>query len=330
MTRRTFLAAPAAFAPAAYSAAAKRSSLGIATTSFSGARKFRDTLEFLEHCNKLGAAGIQTPLTSLDRAYLDKVKARIQETGMYLEVVAQLPKVNMDQFVAVAGAAKHTGAQCIRVTALSGRRYETFATLEEWRRFAADSKAAIARAVPVVDKLRMPMALENHKDWTLSEMTAILKSYSSEYFGALLDTGNNISLLDDPVEVVEKLAPFALSTHIKDMGVDNYADGFLLAEVPIGSGMLDIPGLVSTIRKARPKVNLVLEMMSRDPLKVPVFTDKYWQTFPERSGIYLARTLRMVRDKKTKLPSFSNLSREKQLEVEEDNVKRCLAALPAS
>ena len=198
---------------------AKRTSLGIATTSYMTARRFRDTLEFLEHCHKLGAPGIQTALTSLDRAYLDKVKARLQETGMYIEVMAALPKVDMAQFLATVDGAKHVGAHCIRAGALSGRRYETFATLDDWRKFVSDSKAAIARAVPVVEKTRIPLALENHKDWTVDEMVTLLKSYSSEYFGALLDTGNNISLLDDPMEVVERLAPFAIATHIKDMGV---------------------------------------------------------------------------------------------------------------
>lgn len=308
---------------------AKRTSLGIATTSYMTARRFRDTLEFLEHCHKLGAPGIQTALTSLERPYLDKVKARLQETGMYIEVMAQLPKVDMAQFLAVVDGAKHVGAHCIRVGALSGRRYETFATLEDWRKFVSDSKAAVARAVPVVEKARIPLAIENHKDWTVDEMVTLLKSYSSEYFGALLDTGNNISLLDDPMEVVERLAPFAIATHIKDMGVAEYPDGFLLSELVIGEGFLNIPNIVGIIKKARPRTNLVLEMITRDPLKVPVYTDKYWATFPDRSGIYMARTLRMVREKKSKLPMFSNLSKDKQIEVEEDNVKRCLAALPA-
>lgn len=326
MTRRTFLVSSAVAMAAP--PAAKPSSLGIATTSYMTARRFRDTLEFLEHCNKLGAAGIQTALTSLEPAYLDKVKARLQETGMYIEVMTPLPKVDMGQFLGVVEGAKSVGANCLRAGALSGRRYETFPTLDDWRKFVTESKAAIARAVPIVDKHRMPLALENHKDWTLEEMLGVLKTYNSEYFGACLDTGNNISLLDDPMEVVEKLAPYAIATHIKDMGVAEYSDGFLLSEVVFGEGFLNIPSVIATIRKARPKTRMTLEMISRDPLKVPVLTDKYWATFPDRNGVYMARTMRLVRDKKTKLPMFSNLSKEKQIEVEEDNVKRCLALAP--
>jgi sugar phosphate isomerase/epimerase len=246
---------------------------------------------------------------------------------MYLEAMAPLPQVDMSRFLDTVEAAKRVGALCIRSACLSGRRYETFSTLEEWRKFVADSRASIARAVAIVDKHRMPLALENHKDWTLEEMVTLLKSYSSPYLGVCLDTGNNIALLDNPMEVVSQLAPYAISTHIKDMGVSLYRDGFLLAEVAIGDGFLNIPEIVGIIRKARPKTRLTLEMITRDPLQVPAFTDKYWATFPERSGLYLARAMRMVHDKQSKLPTLSNLPKEKQLEAEEANVRRCLAAL---
>jgi hypothetical protein len=157
-------------------------------------------------------------------------------------------------------------------------------------------------------------------------MAAIMKGYSSPYFGVCLDTGNNISLLDDPMEVVERLAPYALSTHIKDMGVDQSDDGFLLSEVVIGTGFLDLRKVTGIIERARPKTKLTLEMITRDPLNVPCLTDKYWATFPDRNGLPLARTLRMVRAKKSKLPVITGLSREAQLQAEEDNVKKCLAA----
>ena len=325
MNRRQFVGAAAAAVGLA--AAEPKAKMGVATTCYMPVRRFRDTLEFLEHCHSIGAAGIQTALTSLEPAYLDKVERRLKDTGMFLEVMCSLPKPDMTQFVAIVDAAKRLGALCVRAACLSGRRYETFATLEEWKKFVADSHAAVARAVPVVSKARLPLALENHKDWTVDEMVTLLKSYSSEHVGVCLDTGNNIALLDDPMEVVERLAPYAVSTHIKDMGVAAYADGFLLSEVAIGTGMLDIPEIIGVIQKARPRTRLTLEMITRDPLKVPALTDKYWATFPERSGVYLGRTLRMVAAKQSKLPVISGLSKEEQLRAEEQNVRRCLAAV---
>jgi len=127
---------------------------------------------------------------------------------------------------------------------------------------------------------------------------------------------------------VEQLAPFALSTHIKDMGVAEAPDGFLLSEVAIGQGMLNMNRIVNVIQKARPKTRLSLEMITRNPLRVPCLTDKYWATFPERNGLHLARTLRMVQEKKSKLPLIADLNRDAQLKVEEDNVRKSLAWKP--
>jgi sugar phosphate isomerase/epimerase len=292
-------------------------------------RRPRDTYEFLEHCHSLGAAGIQASLTSLEPAYLEKLERRAKDLGMYVEVMAPLPRTETTRFTDTIAAAKKIGALCVRSACLSGRRYETFSSLDEWKKFVEDSKAALARAIPVAEKHKMPFAIENHKDWTVDELVSILKSYSSPYFGVCLDTGNNIALLDDAMELVERLAPYAISTHIKDMGVDSYDDGFLLSEVAIGDGMLDIPKIVSIIEKAKPGTKMSLEMITRDPLRVPVLTDKYWATFPDRNGLVLARILRTVRDKRTKLPVLSTLPREEQAKVEEENVRKCLAALPA-
>jgi sugar phosphate isomerase/epimerase len=308
-------------------AAPGKAKLGIATTCYMTFRKPKDTLEFLEYANSLGAAGIQSSLSSLDDAYVKKVRARAEQLGMYVEIMCGLPRTDLDGFTRTLEAAKKVGALCARSACLSGRRYETFATLDDWKKFVVDSKAAIARAVPVADKLQMPFAIENHKDWTVDELTAILKGYSSEYFGVCLDTGNNISLLDDPMETVERLAPYALSTHIKDMGVAVGNNGFLLSEVVFGQGFQNIRAIVDTIQRARPKTKLTLEMITRNPLHVPCMTDKYWTTFPERNGVYLARTFRLVNQKQSTLPTVDGLSPAAQLQLEEDNVKKCLAWL---
>ena len=63
----------------------------------------------------------------------------------------------------------------------------------------------------------MPLGIENHKDWRVDEQVALLRQYDSEYLGVSLDTGNNLTVLDDPMETVEKLAPFTFSVHFKDM-----------------------------------------------------------------------------------------------------------------
>ena len=69
-----------------------------------------------------------------------------------------------------------------------------------------------------------------------------------------------------------------------------------------------------------------LEMITRDPLEIPCLTDKYWATFEGRSGIYLARTLSMVRANKPReaLPRITGLTPEARLKLEFELVDRSI------
>lgn len=326
MTRRDLLLGAATAALRAFGV--PRTSMGIATTSFMTARKPRDTYEFLEYCHSLGAGGIQAPLASLEAAYLKRLRDRAGELGMYIEVMAELPKSTEDEaFERTVAAAKNVGALCIRSAALGGRRYETFSQLSDWQDFVRRSLAAIDRALAIATRQRVLLAIENHKDWTADELAALMKDRSSEYLGVCLDTGNNIALLDSPARAIETLAPYAMCTHLKDMAVEPCADGFLLSEVPLGEGIVDLSAAVAAIRRARPKTRFTLEMITRNPLLVPCLTDKYWATFPDRNGKYLADTMRMVRDAASRLQHLPRIDGESPAglrQLEEDNVQQCL------
>lgn len=324
MTRRDFIATTAASAvvqPAA------RCKMGFAPDCFVILRPPRTALEYLEKGHSLGAGGVQTSLASFEPDYLKKVRQKKDELGMYLEISTSMPGPDTTQFEKTVQAAKEAGAECIRSVCLSGRRYETFNTLEQWKAFVADSMQKIERVLPIANKYKMPVGIENHKDWTAEDYVAILKKYSSEYLGVCIDFGNNVSLLDDPMDVVESLAPYVINNHIKDMAVEEFEDGFLLSEVPLGQGFLDLKRMVAIILKARPSAKFSLDMLTRDPLKITCLTEKYWVTFPERNGKYLARSLAMVKKNKwpKPLPRVTGLDREAQLRMETDNLTQSVA-----
>ena len=294
--------------------------MGIAWTSYMTVAKPKDALEFLMRCHALGAAGIQAPL----HGDLRQLRGRAEQLGMYIEGMVQLPKNGeTSAFEKDIQDAKDAGAVCVRAAALSGRRYESFASLADWRKFVTDSRRNLEAALPILGKYKIPLALENHKDWTADEMVELMKSHPSEYLGVCLDFGNNIALLDDPINVTEMLAPFTIATHVKDMGVEWFNDGFLLSEMVLGQGFLDLTRMISIVRRARPATRLSLEMITRDPLQVPCLTDKYWIAFPDRNGVFLARTMQLVQRYKstTPLPRISGLSPEAQLQAEQENVR---------
>ena len=288
---------------------------------------FKDTLDMLEHCSELGFGGAQLSIRGWDDAYANKVKKRADALGMFFEGSVRLPRSEeeLPQFEKEVTAAAGIGVDVIRTVCLSGRRYENFESLESFTAFRADSIAALQRAEPVMRQQRVKLAVENHKDWRADEMKAILDGLGSEWIGVTLDTGNNISLLEDPMEVVRQLAPYTFSVHLKDMGVTEYEDGFLLSEVNLGEGYLDIAEMVKVIREASPEARFNLEMITRDPLKVPCLTTGYWSTFDRIGSPELAAFLHQIRTHKSKgLPEVSQLSTDEQLRLEMENNRTCL------
>ena len=287
-----------------------------------------DPLAFLEHAAALGAAGVQTRIGTPDAPALDRLKESLARHGMYLEGIVALPKDDADtpRFEAEVLAAGRAGANVLRTVCLSGRRYEQFSTRRQFDEFAERSWKSLTLAEPIVARHRVRLAVENHKDWRIDEMLGWLERLDSPWVGVCLDTGNSIALVEEPHTVVEAYAPWTMTTHLKDMGVAEYDDGFLLAEVPLGEGFLDLPRIVATLRKHRPEVRLNLEMITRDPLRVPCLTEKFWATMGQVRAAELADALARVRKHRFKgeLPVVGTLSHLRQLQTEADHIDRCL------
>jgi sugar phosphate isomerase/epimerase len=301
--------------------------MGVVIHSYA-VRRFDGPLSFLEHCRALGAGGAQTRLGVLDESYAAKLRALMKKHDLFLEGSITLPrdKADVKRFTAEVQTARRCEATTCRTVLMNGRRYEVFKSAGDFSRFLEQARRALALARPVVEKHKVRLAVENHKDLQAAELVEVLRKLDSPFVGVCLDTGNNIALLETPPKTVELLAPYAFTTHIKDMGVEEFSDGFRLAEVPLGTGFLDLVALVRALRQARPEIRLNLEMITRDPLEIPCLQQGYWATLQDVPGHRLAEVLALVRTKAARkpLPRVSKLSREDRLKREEDNVRGSL------
>lgn len=286
-----------------------------------------DPITFLQHCHVLGAGGIQISIGVRDDAYSESLRRQSDELGMFVEGSVNPPREtdDLDRFEAEIWTAAKAGVRAVRTVIIPGRRYERFHSLAEFRQFDRRGRRSLQLAEPIVRRHGVRLAVENHKDHRVAERVELLQQLSSEYIGACLDTGNNLALLEDPITVAEMLAPWAFSVHLKDQAVKAYAHGFLLADVVLGQGCLDLPKMVDVIRSAQPDVKFSLETITRDPLKIPCLSPGYWATFPDVPARDLARTLRRVRDRSAqRLPHVSHLPWNEQVAMEAETVRDCL------
>lgn len=341
MTRREILTAAATAAtwlaakPGQAATAASRPLMGGAPTAFSNqmraARQSGQKFDIVEHCHELGLGGVETMMIkdpAEARAFRQKTEA--YNMPVYMNVPLPKTSADVDQFESGVKAAKEAGAIGLHA-AMTARRYEQFDSLEAFKKNFEQCQKSVQLAEPVLRRNRLKLAIENHKGWRSAEQAAWMKRVGSEWVGVCLDFGNNISLCETPEETFANLAPYTIFCHIKDMGVEPYRDGFLLSEVVFGQGAVDLKGHVAKLRQRDPNMLFCLEMITRDPLKVPVFTDKYWVTFDDSysplPGRDLAKTLEFVKANppKSPLPRMEGLSVADQVKAEQDYNRQCVA-----
>jgi|MudIll2142460700_1097286.scaffolds.fasta_scaffold97540_1 sugar phosphate isomerase/epimerase len=114
------------------------------------------------------------------------------------------------------------------------------------------------------------LAMENHLDFNAGEQVEILQKIDSPYLRVTLDTGNNLRNLEDPMEVVKKLAPYTVATHIKDIlatGKGNPATEWrrFWPSVPLGRGIIDLPEVLRILRQNNYAGALNVEIDFLDP-----------------------------------------------------------------
>jgi len=125
--------------------------------------------------------------------------------------------------------------------------------IEEERRYVTTVlEGSTARAASAGVRL----LLENHSDFTVAEYRSIVHELGSDHLGVFLDLINPIAALDDPLPVVEELAPLAAAGHVKDyvfrsIHTDDayHRRGFEVLYRYPGEGVAPLAELVAALRR---------------------------------------------------------------------------------
>jgi sugar phosphate isomerase/epimerase len=297
-----------------------------------GHRSRAGNFDILEHCHGLGLGAVRMSLPSPDLDAARQLRKKLEGYGMRVIISLAPPKEAgaVPQYEAMVRAVSELGAVTTQAS-FTGRRYEEFDTFEAFKASFERHQRSVELAEPVLRRHKVKLAIENHKGWRAAEHVAWIKRLGSEWLGACYDFGNNISLCEDPAETLRLLAPVTMYVSFKDMAVAPYEEGFLLSEMALGEGMLDIPGMVKVLQQKDPDMIFALEMITREPLKIPVLTKKYWATFDDSysplPGRDLARMLDIVRTTppKTPLTRTAGLSAGDALKLEDELINRSIS-----
>jgi sugar phosphate isomerase/epimerase len=226
--------------------------------------------DFLKRAKELNSDGVSLESCffppNIDKAWFKELKAQLDEYKLDRVYAWGHPDglergqnwTAYDEMVAGIPNAVAIGADVMRVVGSSlmfrhephGPQVEALAKM-------------FKKALPVAKDHGVKMAVENHIDFTSTEILQLLEMVDSEYFGLNFDTGNFLRLLDDPVKGMEKLAPYTLATHVKDLMPDKNArptDWHFFAGVPVGMGLINNQALAQMLHKANFKGFLAVEI----------------------------------------------------------------------
>ncbi|MBY5406771.1 sugar phosphate isomerase/epimerase family protein [Rhizobium leguminosarum] len=114
--------------------------------------------------------------------------------------------------------------------------------INDWKTHKEKLTPLLEEAVEHASRHGVVLAIENHIDFLADELVDLVETFRSDWLGVCLDTANNLRMLEDPMKAIEKLAPFAKATHIKDITAfkgDPRAFAFW-PSVALGDGLIDI------------------------------------------------------------------------------------------
>lgn len=221
----------------------------------------------LEEAASLGCECVQVNLHHVrDRAVeaLSQLAGRARELGVVLLASGDFlgearhgdaPEVGVSRVQGWLERAVALGSPILRV--VSGfYRAELFGRLdlvEVERRYVVD---VLRRVVPEARAAGVTLLIENHSDFTAGEYATILDEVGGGEVGVFLDLVNPIAALDDPVPVIEQLAPLARAGHVKDyvfrsLPTDDgyHRRGFEVLYRYPGEGVADLAALVRALRR---------------------------------------------------------------------------------
>lgn len=236
-----------------------------------------------------------------DPAHWPEVRAQAVQLGLKLEtgVGAILPK---------EAAAFDTTVQGLRqgirrATAMGSPLVRAVLAADRERLPSGPVTQHMETTVKVVRAVRselldagVKVALENHKDLQAWEMRQVIEAAGKDIAGSLLDTGNPMFVLEDPMTTLEELGPVALTVHLRDTVLYEHPRGVAVQWVPLGEGVVDFKAFVARMKEVCPPVAVYVKPITgRPPQVLPFLEPGFWDRYPQARSREFARFLALAR-----------------------------------
>jgi hypothetical protein len=111
------------------------------------------------------------------------------------------------------------------------------------------------------------------------ELVALIEEAGNDFVGATMDAGNAAWALEHPAESLEILAPYALSTGIRDSALWPVPEGATLQWAAMGEGSIDWKAYFGRFAEICPETPVQLETISGRPILIPYWNEEFWDAY---------------------------------------------------
>ncbi|MDE3168325.1 MAG: sugar phosphate isomerase/epimerase [Acidobacteriota bacterium] len=261
---------------------------GLELLDFAGQQKL-DTIQF----SALGDYG------GLDAANLQKVKDRAAQLNISIDSGMGCICETSRSFNKKGRPAREQILEGLRVAkAVGSKAMRCFMGSSDDRLGALPIEAHMETTIKLFRSVRseamdldVKIALENHAgDMQARELKTLIEEAGKDFVAACLDTGNPLWVVEDPFVTLEILAPYAVTTHVRDSIVFETPKGAAGQWVAMGDGILDLPRFVAEFRKRCPRSTMQLEIITgRPPRFMNYLEPEFWKAFGKMPAWEFAR-----------------------------------------
>jgi sugar phosphate isomerase/epimerase len=176
--------------------------------------------------------------------------------------------------------------------------------------------------------LGVKVAIENHAgDLTADELVGLIESAGKDWVGANMDSGNAAWTLEDPLESLEKLGPYAFTTSLRDSAIWETEKGCKVQWTAMGDGgVVDLPAYFARYRELCPQVAVNIETIGGFAVEFPYLDPGFWTAFPNKPAASFARFLALAKKGK-EIAQYNGNDADRQREELEKSLRYCRETL---
>ena len=227
---------------------------------------------------------------SLEESYLRGLKETADRHGLHIYMGAGSICENGSSFNDKYGDAETFLAEGIRAATIVGSPVVTVRIGKLADRYLEGGIGPrIDASVKVLKALKsramdagIKFGFENHGgDLRSDEVLGIIEEVGADVCGSMLDPGNSLWAMEDPMQHVQTLGKHVVCTSIRDYMVWESEDGATFQWTAVGEGLMDVPAYVQHLATLCPGVPLFVESISNSTRPIPFLQEEWWTGFPD-------------------------------------------------